>query len=730
MTSLRTHVMATTHSKFSLTPVAQAMAATLLIAHAAQAQNQPETPATLPQVVVSERSPLPLADVAGLGELALARAPVSANLIDARQIEASGATRLADVLKFDASASDAYNAVGYWDAVTLRGYVLDNKFNYRREGLPINAETAIGLENKERVELLKGTSGLQAGTSAPGGLVQYVVKRPTDAPLRSLRLETNDHGGLLSSVDLGGRWGHNGEWGYRLNLADDRIHSAVAHANGHRQLAALALDWRLNPDTMLQAEAEYTRRVQASVPGLSLLGNALPAPDPKLNINSQPWSQPVVLQGLSGTLRLKQALNADWRWSAQVGTQRLTSQDRAAFPFGCSAADGSWYADRFCPNGDFDLYDFRSENEQRQSDAAQLQLQGRLDTGGVQHRLRVELLNSHTHDRFQNAAYNWVGTLKLTQLAALAPDSRLTDTNTQRRERSTELSWLDGIAWSDKFSTWLGLRRSHWLRDSVRTDGTRATATAQAVTTPWVALSYQLNPQHLLFASMGRGAESVVVPNKPSLYQNAGETLEAAVSRQAELGVKAQHHALGWQLTAFSIERPATNLNTCVATNATLCSGSYDGSAIHRGLEAAAQWRNGPWSLNGALTLLDARRVGSHYTPEVNGLHPSNVPSGIARLQADYRVVSVPGLSLQGHWSHEGPRAVLPDGSITLPAWNRLDAALHYDSNLGNGSARWLLGVDNLLDKRYFKEAPYQFAHVYLFPAAARKVRIGVLVNL
>ena len=68
----------------------------------------------------------------------------------------------------------------------MRGFVLDNRFNFRRDGLPINAETSIPLDNKERIEILKGTSGIQAGTSAPGGLVNYVVKRPLDAPLRSV----------------------------------------------------------------------------------------------------------------------------------------------------------------------------------------------------------------------------------------------------------------------------------------------------------------------------------------------------------------------------------------------------------------------------------------------------------------------------------------------------------------------------------------------------------------
>jgi len=90
----------------------------------------------------------------------------------------------ADVVRIDPAVSDAYNAEGYWDYLTIRGFVLDNRYNYRRDGLPINAETSLPLGNKESVEILKGTSGLQAGTSAPGGLVNFVFK------LTSLTLAT------------------------------------------------------------------------------------------------------------------------------------------------------------------------------------------------------------------------------------------------------------------------------------------------------------------------------------------------------------------------------------------------------------------------------------------------------------------------------------------------------------------------------------------------------------
>ena len=357
---------------FVATPVAGAAATLLwLAASAASAQTAPAPAtatatagdATLSTVTVDARAAAPQADVSGFGDLPLREVPLSATVIDSATLRATGARRLADLTQFDASVTDAYNSAGYWDYLTVRGFVLDNRFNYRREGLPISAETSIALDNKERVEILRGTSGIQAGTSAPGGLVNYVVKRPTERDLREVRAEVTGRGGVLGAVDLGGRFGIERQFGYRLNAAVENLKPRTFDLDGQRHLFSLAADWRVTRDSLFEAELEYSKKTQPSQNGFSLLGNRLPAPvDPRLNLNNQPWSQPSVFEGLTGTLRFTQALNADWRWSAQLGQQRLKSDDRLAYAFGCGA-EGNF--DRYCSNGTFDFYDFRSENERR-----------------------------------------------------------------------------------------------------------------------------------------------------------------------------------------------------------------------------------------------------------------------------------------------------------------------------------------------------------------------------
>ena len=702
---------------------ARAFAALMALAGAAHAQQ-----ATLPTVTVDERSAPQQADVSGFGDLPLKDVPISATVIDSTQIQASGARRLADLAQFDASVTDAYNSAGYIDYLTVRGFVLDNRFNYRREGLPINAETSIPLDNKERVEILRGTSGIQAGTSAPGGLVNYVVKRPTEKDLREVRVELSGRGGVLGAVDLGGRFGEDRQFGYRLNVVSEDIKPRTYDLDGHRNLFSLATDWRITRDSVLEAEIEYSKKTQPSQNGFSLLGNTLPAPvDPRINLNNQSWSQPSVFEGLTGTLRFTQAINDDWRWSAQLGQQRLKTDDRLAYAFGCGA-DGNY--DRYCSDGTFDFYDFRSENERRVQTAGSLNLKGKAMTGGVQHDLSFGLMASSVRNRFQDQAYNYVGTGNVEGTAIVPADPTLTDVNTNRDERSTELSAQDAIRWTSRFTTWFGARYTRFDRDSVRTDGSRPTGYQDGITTPWLAASYALRPGLMAYASWGKGVESQVVPNKSSQYINAGEALPSLTSRQWEIGLKGGDNVFGWQLAWFDITRPMTNLDACSRLGTTPCEGAYDGSEKHSGLEASAQWSQGPWRLFGGITLIDAKREDSTLEPSTNGQRPTNVPRQVVRGQAAYRVAAVPGLEVQTQVSYEGGRNVLPDGSVTLPSWTRFDAALRYGTRLGGVNTSWTLGVDNLFDRRYWKESPYQYGHVYLFPGAPRTLRLTMTANI
>ena len=696
-----------------------AAAASLCIASPGGAQT-----AAPPQTLVIT-SPAPQ-QVSGLGDVPLSRAPFSGVNIDAQTLHEIGASRISDALRLDASVSDAYNSPAYWDQLSVRGYVLDNRYNYRREGLPISAETMIPMDNKERIELFKGTSGIQAGTSAPGGLANYVVKRAPSGNDDTLRTVTATHGQGRSSgiaLDLGARFGQNKDFGYRLNAAYEDLNPTIRNTRGHRQLLALAMDWRLTPDSRLEWEFEHSERQQIGVNGYSLLGNVLPAPvDGRRNISRQPWSVPGVFEGTTGSLRFRQNLGEGWLWTTSYGAQRLRTDDRLSFAYGCSA-ENAW--DRFCSDGRFDLYDYRSDNERRLSDAFKTEVNGQLDWGGFRHNVGLSLLRQRQLDRMGDMqAYNWAGTGAIDGSANSSAAPTPGDLNTNRSEYSTEIGLHDRMEINRLSALWLGLRHTWLDRSSERTDGSRNVRDQRSLTTPWLALTRQLAEGLTAYGSYGEGVETSVTPNRPGTYLNAGQPLPAQRSQQVEIGLKAQQETSRWQISVFDIRRPLP-ADACDA-NGENCLRRLDGLARHRGLELAGGLAHGPWRLDASGAWIDAERQNSEIDPALNGQRPVNVPRVILRAVAQYRWVQVPGLRTSLRIHHEGERRVLEDGRLNLPAWTTLDLAAHYDTRLGGIRTEWTFAIDNLSDQRYWRESPKQFGHYYLYPGAPRSGRITV----
>ena len=114
----------------------------------------------------------------------------------------------------------------------------------------------------------------------------------------------------------------------------------------------------------------------------------------------------------------------------------------------------------------------------------------------------------------------------------------------------------------------------------------------------------------------------------------------------------------------------------------------------------------------------------------VDGKEPTNVPARTLKLQADYRVAALPGLSLQGGVLAESRRMVLPDNGSQIPGYARADLGARYEQRVGTSNVVWRAGVENLADRRTWRESPYQFGHAYLFPLAARTLRLSVQADL
>ncbi len=666
----------------------------------------------------------------------IAKLPQSVTVFSADVLAGSAAQSLSSVLKLDASLADNYNTTGYVESLSIRGLVLDQSSNFSRNGLASSNYTPIALENKERIEVLKGVAGLQSGVSAPGGLVNYVTKVPQKEDFTTLTVGADGNGGSKVHLDANKTVG---ALGLRLNLVDESLHSHFESAKGTRQLVSLAVAAAIDADTTVSGDFEVHRKSQPSVPGLGLLdsqgtgaGTSLPATiNPRLNLNNQTWSQPFQANTTTAQLALDRRFNADWQGQVAVSTQASNINDRIAFPDGCSTA-ATYVYPGLCANGDVDIYDFRSEGEQRRLDSWDAHVDGKFKALGLSHDIRLGLAGRNAHNDLQEKpTYDNVGFSNIYSGAfTLTSPYSISEPNTNSRERTLEGYASLASKLSPTVQSFVGVRWSEINRSSELSTGDRAVALSQTVSTPWLGLAWSVNPATTLYASWGQGVEVESVPNRPDLISNAGQSLPALKSEQTEIGLKWQSNPrLLLTAALFNINKPyADNVPDAGGGLPTRVAGAK--TAQHRGLELTAAGRvSEALSVQASVMALDARYSQALDTTLI-GQRVTNVPRTKGSVFADYKVAALPGLSVNALATLESAKTATADGSVELPAAWQLDAGMRYPLQLAGKLVTWRLNVENVTNRIYWREAPTtSWGGIYLFSSTPRTVRTSATIE-
>ncbi|GGE09111.1 TonB-dependent receptor [Aureimonas endophytica] len=111
----------------------------------------------------------------------------------------------------------------------------------------------------ERVEILKGPSSVLYGQNGPGGLINYVQKKPTDAPLREVEVSGGSFGMIEGRFDLAGPFRKDSPWSFRLTGTARTGENQVDHVDDDRLFIAPALRWEPDADTSLTVLGNYQR---------------------------------------------------------------------------------------------------------------------------------------------------------------------------------------------------------------------------------------------------------------------------------------------------------------------------------------------------------------------------------------------------------------------------------------------------------------------------------------
>ena len=620
-----------------------------------------------------------------LGNRSQLETPFSTTVVTAASIEERQVTKLGDVFALDASVTDNSASFGAWASyMSVRGLPLDWQNSYRIDGKPfLSYVTTLPYEHFEQIDLLKGASGFMYGFGSPGGLVNYVTKRPTDEPVRSIELGYISNGLLRQHVDLGGRVGESGTFGYRLNATHEEGNT-FNNGSLYRDSVSLALDARLTDKLTWDFQSIYQDRKaigqEPTIYAGAMSGTELPSPvrnDGKL-VGEGPYADNRFRFYSTG---LKYQVASDWtlRTDYTYNSTRTRRNESVLF-----LQDQS---------GDYD--DYRSDYAEAYSfNQWQAMLEGKFSTGPLKHHIVAGASwQKQKNDYSADGVYQLQGTGNL----------RRQNTNRYYSQggldlyRAAEITQKamfasDTIDLTGGWSLLGGLRYTNYEQVGFDPAGKQISSYDKSgVLTPTVALMYNITPQTMAYASYIESLEPG--SSVGSVYSNFGDLLDPLKSKQYELGIKTNQD--GWAATAalFRLEKKAEYAN---AANELV----QDGKSVFQGLELGASTRIATnWNVGGSVMFLDSEyKKGAAFT----GNRVAGAPKFVAAAQVAYSVAALPGLKLRADVKYTGSTMLGASNNVQVSDFAIVNVGATYDTRIHGYETTFRAGINNLANKRYW----------------------------
>lgn len=631
---------------------------------------------------------------------------------------------------------DTRDALAATPGITSSQLNLDSSYFYARGfqidslqldgGAPLNIasysyDVNQNMDFYDRVEVMRGASGLLGGVGDPGGIINLVRKKPLAQPRLVLEQSVGRWNQYRTMVDASAPLSDSGrvrgraafsylDAGHFVNIRHQRspqLYGVIeADLSSRTLLTAGALRARLS--TRGQGGGDLPRYSDGSDIGL-----------PRHTSLTQPWSR-----GERESTELFATLEHrfDNRWKLRLNATRTHSDFDGSTAFGYGALnreDGSgvfWYG------GGHYLY----ENRQTVLDAS---LAGTFALGGRRHEFLVGL-DSQKVDSYWNVGYSSTPTgeapIDVDQPGAWNPEPA---GPVSRRYKPWGQSQRGGYALlrlhaTDHLHLVLGARHARYqfkqVYESLEASGQWALAsgsrfTEPARTTPYGGVIYDLGERWSAYLSY-----AAIL--KPQALSKAGpppgSSLAPIKGRSYEAGLKSEldEGRLNLTFSLFNVERTGTAvLDTRYPHNRDEWSGTCcylpQGRVVSRGFDAelGGELRPG-WQVSAGYTYTDTRDHSS------NAPFSSITPRHLLKLSTAYTLPGALASWKLGGSAHVQSRHHLED-TLYDSSWNELgryrfsqggyavwNAMVQYRLD-----ARWtlMLNVNNVFDKVYYQTLGY-----------------------
>ncbi|MFZ6872219.1 TonB-dependent siderophore receptor [Undibacterium sp. Di27W] len=610
--------------------------------------------------------------------------PFSTKAVSSDEIEDRLATSISEVMKYDASVTAISPPISTHPAtIQMRGLRLDDLNGYKIDGLAnINRGTEMPLEMFESIEALKGLSGFMYGFGSPGGIINYVSKRPTTEKSFSAALGYQQGGAIKQHIDAGGRLGEDERFGYRLNVLHEDGGVAEESGSVNRNAAGVNLDWRLNDKLVLSLNAIYQKR--KTVGGTDVVISpsfALPQPiDGTTRLNSDGAGSDVEYKlttlGLDSQFAPGWTANLSYRGSDST---RIYKKDQYYI-----TADNGNYRDRV--TSEYHAYQFSQ---------VQVGLEGKFATGSLQHQLVAGAMTQEltsTSSVVTPKTYLGTGNLYSPTIISVASINYSGGIYQDEKTRQDAVFASDTIKLSAEWSVLAGLRYTKFKDTAYTVKNTEAANYPVNKTTPTVALMYKPATDTTVYGSYVEALEQSA--SAPASTANANQTFAPLKSKQLEFGVKTEQSGWNGSASLFRIECGAQYTNSAnyfVLDGRTL----YQGLEINSVVQAAKNL-----SLEGGIMLLDATLKDA--AAAVTGKRAVGAPRKQVSVQLTWRPEALPGLALHAGTQYLGELPMDAANVHSLSSYGLFDAGLNYRARVGGKMLSIRANISNIANRKYW----------------------------
>lgn len=207
----------------------------------------------------------------GKGEQKLKDIPQSVSVVTRQRLNDQNMNSLQDAMRQVTGATiKSYNSGSNLNDVYMRGFLVDQ---VQVDGVSQltgqgDMATSFDLAMFDRVEVLRGPSGLYQGAGEPGGTINLVRKRALGTFGLSGELSAGSWDRYHSTVDITGPLNSDGSLRGRFVTAYENNQSFVDHAQNERPMVYGRLEYDLTPATTLSLGGAYQRNNSTPAFGL------------------------------------------------------------------------------------------------------------------------------------------------------------------------------------------------------------------------------------------------------------------------------------------------------------------------------------------------------------------------------------------------------------------------------------------------------------------------------